>query len=97
METKNLEKLAFNLNSALTLHPMAHNILSPNYVELYLDIFYDEIALNKEPIHSDRFMDKLGLLIDMQQKNAQEILDDFEKIWNGWVMLYRNLQQKGAI
>ena len=97
MESTNLEKLAFNLNSTFILHPLAHNILNATYVNLYLDIFYDEIYLHKEPVLSASFIDELKPLIDLNHEYAEQHLADFEKVWDGWVMLYKDLQLKKVV
>ncbi|VEG89915.1 hypothetical protein [Legionella spiritensis] len=95
MKEENIEQLAFNLNTAITGHLMQHNIMNPTYTHFYSDIFFDENDNRKfGPEMSESFMDSLNRHLKLDHENAQKIVDEFCLIWDGWVLLYSEINKR---
>lgn len=100
MKGENLDLLVNLMNLVISNDGHGHvmTITNPQYNEMYLKIFLDEIKLNNgEPIPYDAFGDRLWTKINKDVNSFAKEADEFMGTWNSWVDLYRYLKKNNQI
>ena len=97
MKETNINSLASLMDSVITNnHPM--KITNPQYLSMYLKIFFDEIESNNgAPIHYDAFGDRLWAKINRSVDDFAKEAEEFMNTWNAWFYLYSNLKQNNRL
>jgi hypothetical protein len=99
MHVENLQKLTNLIKQVIGDSSFnVATIKNPQYVSLYLPIFFDEIKRNGgKAIPYDQFGEELWNAIGEDVNQHPTVSDEFIIIWSAWKTLYDALQNKGYI
>lgn len=100
MKKENFDSLVKLMDAVISGNKIINvmTITNPQYNEMYLRIFLDELENNNgEPIPYDAFGDRLWTMLNKDVNSFEKEANKFMSTWSAWVYLYRYLKKNDRI